>query len=150
MQLIRFTLFDHFDSYIVWIWFCSGLRFVSIINSVKICVDYCPVHGFCWFYHTPVCWLCGDQTWKSLGRYSWSMISFDYNWNNLHIVHLTEWYQSFVMTITSQWWLWPLFRSYLWTVWHSANKVYGRVLWISLCMFHLDNNRDSFSILAFD
>ena len=45
------------------------------------------------------------------------MISSDYNWSNLHIVLLTEWYQSVVMTITSRWQL----RPYLWTVSNSAN-----------------------------
>ena len=53
---------------------------------------------------------------------------------------LTKWYQSVVMTITSQRWLRPLFRSYLWTVENSANVFYGRILW----MFHLDDNRDGF------
>ena len=147
MQLIRFTLFDHFDSYIVWIWFCPGLRFVSIINSVKICVDYCPVYGFCWFYHAPVCWLCDDQSRKSLGRYSLSMISFYYNWNNLPIVALDwmisiYWYnynESMMVTII-------ILVISVNCVTLSERSLW-KSLWMMLCMFRFDYNRNS---LVFD
>jgi hypothetical protein len=48
LQLIRFSLLFELDS-------VQGYDIVSIINSVKICVDYCPVHGFCRFYRASVC-----------------------------------------------------------------------------------------------
>ena len=79
-----------------------GYDIFSIINSVKIRVDYCPVHEFCRFYRAYVHWLCED---------SWvDMISSDYNGGYLHIILLTKWYQS--VAITSRWQL----RPYLWTV----------------------------------
>jgi hypothetical protein len=48
LQLIRFSLLFELDS-------VQGFDIVSIINSIKICVDYCPVHEFCRFYRASVC-----------------------------------------------------------------------------------------------
>jgi hypothetical protein len=48
LQLIRFSLLFELDS-------VQGFDIVSIINSVKIRVDYCPVHEFCRFYRASVC-----------------------------------------------------------------------------------------------
>ena len=114
---------------------------VSIINSIKICVDYCPVHEFCRFYCASVHWLCGDQTWIFLSRYSWSMISSDWYGIYLHIVILTRWYQSAVMIIIGQWSLQPLFLF----IPMNCLKLSERSLWIQLCM-----KSWQFSILAMD
>ena len=114
---------------------------------MKICVDYCPFYGFRWFYHAPVCWLCDDQSRKSLGRYSLSMISFDYNWNNLPIVALDwmisiYWYdynESMMVTIIILVISVNCVTLSEWSLWQS--------LWMLLCMFHFDYNRNS---LVFD
>jgi hypothetical protein len=47
LQLIRFSLLFELDS-------VQGFDTISIINSIKIRVDYCPVHDFCRFYRISV------------------------------------------------------------------------------------------------
>ena len=97
MQLIRFTLFDHFDSLIVWIWLCPGLRFVSIINSVKICVDYCPVYAMdsvdsimplsvdCVVINNEIRWVDTHWVWFRLNTIETVYL----------YLHLIEWYQCY-------------------------------------------------------
>ena len=48
LQLIRFSLLLELDS-------VQDFDTISIINLIKVCVDYCPVHEFCQFYRASVC-----------------------------------------------------------------------------------------------
>ena len=48
LQLIRFSLLFELDS-------VQGFGFISIINSMKIRIDYCLVHESCQFYRASVC-----------------------------------------------------------------------------------------------
>jgi hypothetical protein len=46
--LFRFSLLFELDS-------VQGFDFISIINSMKIRIDYCPVHESYRFYRASVC-----------------------------------------------------------------------------------------------